>query len=178
MTFPLPLTLEIASTRTLYLDLTLGLGFNIFFKSLRAYLWWIIIHMIRYLWVNFFSFVHSLLHCVETFHMSKLCMQKLFIDFHFISCLSFQSSPMFAFPLCSGLEQATISSISILHQSSIYVEELCLCQKKFHIESLLCQSFLNIFALIFPFWLRVCPFLFCSWNSRRSFLVYFKKHLK
>jgi hypothetical protein len=32
MTFPLPLTLEIACTRTLYLDLTLGLGFFFFFK--------------------------------------------------------------------------------------------------------------------------------------------------
>ncbi len=82
----------------------------------------------------------------------------------FISFLAFlvQSSPVFAFQFCSGLEQANISSISILHQSSIYVEELCLCQKKFHIDSLLCQSFLGIFAFDFPLLLRVCPFLFCN----------------
>jgi hypothetical protein len=148
MTFPLPLTLEMASTRTLYLDLTLGLGFKFFSKVCGHTL--VNHHSYDiFEWTFFSLYFHYSLVLKLFICQSIVCKSFSLI---FISFLAFlvQNSCMFAFQFCSGLEQATSSSISILLQSSVYVEDLCLCQKK---------SALNLCCVkvFWAFFLWFCP---------------------
>jgi hypothetical protein len=179
MTFPLPLTLEIACARTLYLDLTLGLGFNFFIKvcghttlvNRHSYdkislseLFFLCTFTIP-LCQNF-SYVEAL--CAQVFHwfsfhvLPFLFKVHLYLHFNFVVDCSKPLSPQFLF---------------YIKVQSMLKSFVCVKKKIPHWIFVL-SKFFEHFCFDFSLLTKSCPFLFRSWISRRSFLVYFRKHIK